>query len=85
MPYLDGIRARFPAQSGSFLGYPVGTANLADPPIQWRGTARPSRQPISTGTTASSTIHRASRLCEPHPNGGLSLPLAVDVSGPQQG
>jgi len=36
-PYLDGLRAFFPDQRGSFLGYGVGTDNLASPAIEWNG------------------------------------------------
>jgi len=36
--YLDGVRAKFPQIRGSFLGYGVGTDNLAQPPIEWTGT-----------------------------------------------
>lgn len=36
--YLDGVRARFPADSGEFLGYAVGTENLGSPPVEWTGT-----------------------------------------------
>ena len=35
--YLSGVRAHTGC-SGPFLGYGVGTDNLADPPIEWRGT-----------------------------------------------
>ena len=35
---LDGVRAKFPQVCGSFLGYGVGTDNLAQPPIEWTGT-----------------------------------------------
>ena len=35
--YLDGLRAMFPDQSGSFLGYGVGTSRFSDPPIDWDG------------------------------------------------
>lgn len=35
---LDGIRAKFPQTRGSFLGYGVGTDNLANPPVEWSGT-----------------------------------------------
>lgn len=34
---LDGVRASWPGQRGNFLGYGVGTDNLANPPIDWRG------------------------------------------------
>lgn len=37
--YLDGVRAKFDVAEGEgFLGYAVGTENLADPPNEWRGT-----------------------------------------------
>lgn len=36
--YLDGLRIRTGRVEGPFLGYGVGTENLADPPVQWRGT-----------------------------------------------
>ena len=36
--YLDGLRTRFPERTGAFLGYGVGTDNLADPPVVWCGT-----------------------------------------------
>lgn len=35
--YLAGVRAHT-ACSGALLGYGVGTDDLADPPVQWRGT-----------------------------------------------
>ncbi|WP_125099037.1 transglutaminase-like domain-containing protein [Leucobacter chromiireducens] len=35
-PYLAGLRRRVRV-SGAFLGYGVGTENLADPPIAWCG------------------------------------------------
>lgn len=35
--YLDGLRAMFPHERGAFLGYGVGTENLAAPSIDWRG------------------------------------------------
>lgn len=35
--YLDGVRVKFPQRRGSFLGYGVGTDNLAQPPIKWTG------------------------------------------------
>jgi hypothetical protein len=35
--YLDGVRMKFPQRRGSFLGYGVGTDNLAQPPIEWTG------------------------------------------------
>ena len=35
--YLSGVRAHTGC-SGPFLGYGVGTDNLADPPVEWRGT-----------------------------------------------
>ena len=38
MRYLDGVRARFPCTSGAFLGYAVGTDDLADPPVRWTGS-----------------------------------------------
>jgi transglutaminase-like putative cysteine protease len=34
--YLAGVRARV-HESGTFLGLAVGTDNLADPPVAWRG------------------------------------------------
>lgn len=36
--YLEGLRAFIPAARGAFLGFGVGTENLAAPPIEWRGT-----------------------------------------------
>ncbi len=36
--YLAGVRARTGRREGPFLGYGVGTDNLADPPVTWRGT-----------------------------------------------
>lgn len=36
--YLDGLRAMFPTTSGSFLGYAVGTDDLACPDVDWCGT-----------------------------------------------
>ena len=35
--YLDGLRAYVPGERGAFLGYGVGTHDLANPPIDWRG------------------------------------------------
>lgn len=35
--YLDGLRWFLPDQRGAFLGYGVGTDNLAEPAIEWRG------------------------------------------------
>ena len=35
--YLDGLRAWVPDERGAFLGYGVGTDDLANPPIDWRG------------------------------------------------
>lgn len=35
--YLDGLRSRVHT-GGPFLGYGVGTDDLSDPPIAWRGT-----------------------------------------------
>lgn len=35
--YLDGLRATFPHRRREFLGYGVGTGDLTDPPIHWRG------------------------------------------------
>lgn len=35
--YLDGIRSTI-ADSGPLIGYGVGTENIADPPVAWRGT-----------------------------------------------
>jgi hypothetical protein len=36
--YLDGLRSLLPDQRRAFVGYAVGTDNLATPPIDWRGT-----------------------------------------------
>ena len=36
--YLDGLRARIGRRQGPFLGYGVGTTDLADPPIDFNGT-----------------------------------------------
>lgn len=36
--YLDGLRVRQGRPAGPFLGYGVGTEDLADPPVEWRGT-----------------------------------------------
>lgn len=35
--YLDGLRARFDGPRGAFLGFAVGTNDLANPSIEWRG------------------------------------------------
>lgn len=35
--YLEGLRASVTDASGAFLGFGVGTDNLAAPPIEWRG------------------------------------------------
>jgi len=37
-PYLDGLRSIVEAEDGAFLGYGVGTDDLSNPPIAWRGT-----------------------------------------------
>jgi hypothetical protein len=39
-PYLTGLRASLPRGQGegAFLGFAVGTENLAAPPIEWRGS-----------------------------------------------
>ncbi len=36
--YLKGIRTRTGRDGGAFLGYGVGTDDLANPPIEWVGT-----------------------------------------------
>ncbi|HUH68330.1 MAG TPA: transglutaminase family protein [Mycobacterium sp.] len=36
--YLEGIRTRTGQDGGAFLGYGVGTDDLANPPIEWTGT-----------------------------------------------
>lgn len=36
-PYLDGLRARFPAVRGAFLGWAAGTDSLARPAVEWEG------------------------------------------------
>ena len=36
-PYLGGLRAFVPGERGAFLGYGVGTENLAAPAIEWKG------------------------------------------------
>jgi hypothetical protein len=36
--YLDGVRAIAGVDGGAFLGYAVGTNNLAQPPNEWLGT-----------------------------------------------
>ncbi len=36
--YLAGLRARTADPQGPFLGYGVGTEDLADPPVDWAGT-----------------------------------------------
>jgi len=36
--YLRGVRATVPADTSSFLGFAVGTADLQEPEIEWRGT-----------------------------------------------
>lgn len=42
--YLDGVRAKVGASADrGLLGYAVGTEDLANPPIEWHGTALPSR------------------------------------------
>lgn len=35
--YLDGLRASLPEEHGAFLGYAVGTGDLASPPVDWNG------------------------------------------------
>lgn len=36
--YLAGLRTRIGNPAGPFLGYGVGTEDLADPPVDWTGT-----------------------------------------------
>lgn len=36
--YLDGLRTSIKQDGGPFLGYGVGTDDLANPPIHWAGT-----------------------------------------------
>lgn len=36
--YLDGLRSRTGRRQGPFLGYGVGTMDLANPPVDWNGT-----------------------------------------------
>jgi transglutaminase-like putative cysteine protease len=37
--YLDGVRAKLGESArGAFVGYAVGTYDVADPPVEWRGT-----------------------------------------------
>ena len=36
-PYLDGLRTSVHPGGGAFLGFGVGTEDLADPQIEWRG------------------------------------------------
>lgn len=36
--YLDGLRVRFATHTGEFLGYAVGTDDLACPAVDWCGT-----------------------------------------------
>jgi transglutaminase-like putative cysteine protease len=36
--YLAGLRTRIGNPDGPFLGYGVGTEDLADPPVDWTGT-----------------------------------------------
>jgi transglutaminase-like putative cysteine protease len=36
--YLAGLRSRLPRADGSVLGYGVGTDDLADPPVEWKGS-----------------------------------------------
>ena len=36
--YLTGLRARTGQHGGPFLGYGVGTEDLANPPVDWAGT-----------------------------------------------
>lgn len=35
--YLDGLRARFPEESGAFLGFGAGTESLVAPVNEWKG------------------------------------------------
>jgi hypothetical protein len=35
--YLDGLRASLPEVRGAYLGYAVGTDDLASPPVDWQG------------------------------------------------
>jgi hypothetical protein len=36
--YLDGVRAAVHCDGGPFVGYAIGTDDLCDPPVVWRGT-----------------------------------------------
>ena len=36
--YLQGLRSTIAPDGGPFTGYAVGTEDIADPPIQWRGS-----------------------------------------------
>lgn len=36
--YLRGLRTTLPSGTSRFLGFGVGTENLARPPVEWRGT-----------------------------------------------
>ena len=35
--YLDGVRCLFPEAEGEFCAYGVGTADIQNPPVEWRG------------------------------------------------
>lgn len=35
--YLEGVRVRLDRESGPVLGFAVGTADIANPPIHWKG------------------------------------------------
>jgi hypothetical protein len=36
--YLDGVRCLFPDAEGAFCGYAIGTTDIRNPPVEWRGT-----------------------------------------------
>lgn len=36
--YLDGVRRLFPDAKGAFCGYGIGTTDIRNPPVEWRGT-----------------------------------------------
>jgi hypothetical protein len=52
--YLTGVRAWFPGRTGPFLGYGVGTDDLAHPPIDWVGADTAIQ---ATGISADRGVH----------------------------
>jgi hypothetical protein len=36
--YLDGVRRLFPDAEGGFCAYGIGTPDIRNPPVEWKGT-----------------------------------------------